>query len=272
VIPPVTDIRELHTTYDNLLDLKSHIDRENTFSRINQVRNEDPETTLEVLEVTIHASDDFDKTVNFYWVILAYGPHGNHVDVQKQAVRENIRVLDLASIEAWKTFRAPELFRDIGFTLYPGWKNIAIPDIGSVEGMYSPTIVNKTFIESIHTDLSLPIEYIQDKIEMTVFDYKSICVAFIPDATNDADHQTVSKIFVDYILTPTSNEMLQRVSVITRRWIREMIDLIAVAEGKYEIEDVNADIRAIVLNDVSYYTTTFEGINYRIYPRSQQVG
>jgi hypothetical protein len=86
--------------------------------------------------------------------------------------------------------------------------------------------------------------------------------------TNVVGKTHIKTLFPDYIPVPTSSVDFNRMSIATREWILQMVELIQIAETATEYSSIQNPIRRVYRDGLLYVTRIINEVNYLVAVRA----
>jgi len=269
VIPPVPDLNDFFLSisaiqtkvqsrsFPELVDLiqASKLNNPETVVRTNSYDYYNPTTNLPVFETL--------------WSVLIYGAAGDNIDTIKDATIAYVLANSTHSRAEW-TAILPDLFKRTEFVVLPRWLDLAIPNLTTSVGIYSP-IINLS--ESIsYTKAKVP-EYTSAHIDLYLssfgVNYKSLAVLCISNPENRDNKFDIRLLHSDYINVGTSSLDFNRMSASTQEFVDLLERMLIVAETISDFSDIPAEVRRVKRGTRLFVAAVYQNIQYLVLAKNQ---
>jgi hypothetical protein len=268
VIPPVPDLDDFYLAVSaiqtkvqsrsipELVDLiqASKLNNPETVLRTNSYDYYNPVTSLPVFETL--------------WSVLIYGAAGDNIDTIKDATIAYILANSTHSRAEW-TVILPDLFKRTEFVVLPRWTNLAIPNLTTTVGIYSPVINLRE--SNIYAKAKVP-EYTSAHIDLYLtalgVNYKSLAVLCISNPENRDGKFELRTLYPDYINVGTNSLDFNRMSAVTQEFVDLLERMLIVAETMTEFSDVPPEVRRVKRGTRVFASAVYDNIQYLVLSRS----
>jgi hypothetical protein len=236
---------------------------------IQEAKSGDPETFIrtETFDYVSPVDTSFKLPTN--WSFLIYGQRGDNLVDIKDSINKYILKNSTHTVEEWSAV-FPDIFGNSEFYLLPRWDKMAIEDLTTQPGIFSPFSVLKetnTFAKQQLTHI--PTTSLDNSLTTFTHPYKSITVACVAGADNRVGAGKITEIFPDYINVGTLSQDFNRMSTATRNWSNLLERMFIQAETATEFTVLPQDMRIVKRNNLFYIGAVLNNIQFIMAPRSR---
>jgi hypothetical protein len=268
VIPPLPNLDDFFsspTTVQNKLAARTP---KIVTNAIQEAKGGNPETYIrtETFEYISPVDTAFKLQTN--WSFLIYGQQGDNLDDIKNKIIEYILENSTHTVEEWiEVF--PDIFKKTEFYLLPRWDIMAIEDLTTQPGIYSPIIALKETNTFARQKLShIPTAVIDNTLSAFTHPYKSVAIACVSGPDNRENATDIREVFPDYINVGTLSQDFNRMSEASRNWSNLMERMLIQAESATEFSALPQDMRRVKRNNITYIGAVLNNIQFIMAPRS----
>lgn len=274
VVPQVDDIDSLFQQAVHVKALLDLNDPTTIQDRITAARNGYPETITRTIQFEWVNPVEPDITLSTPWSVVIYGPAGDNPDSIKAAIADYILSNSARPREDWINF-LPDVFRSTEYLIVPTWDHSSIPNETLSTGLNSPFINASSFnrhVAYVRDELAFyPPQHIDDYIEYSVANYKSIGFFVIGSEENKDASYSLFERFSDYIVIPSNSSDYSRISPETRGFIFELGRLLNAADIATEFSDIPIGMSKLIRNNRLFITKSYQDVLYVVQARSSYV-
>lgn len=267
-VPPIDALDRFFGSYAPLVAELGAITITQSIDRIQEMKDGYPETYLRVYDFNYYNPNNTAQKTPVRWGVLVYGKNGDNVDAIKDAIVAHVLTNSTHTLEEWKVI-FPDIFRRTEFILYPRWDLVSIPNLTDTSSLYSTMadpVETLAFAERVWPTVAQG--FLQANLNIIPFDYKAISVVCLNGESNITGKEKIKSIYGDYIPVSTSSLDFNRMSIATRNWVLEMVELIHVAETTTEFTSVQNPIRRVIREGVLYVTSVVDNVSYLVATKS----
>jgi hypothetical protein len=235
---------------------------------IQDAKDGNPETFIrtETFQYTSPVDPAFKLLTN--WSVLIYGQRGDNLVDIKESIISHVLENSTHSTEEWSAV-FPDIFRNSEFYLLPRWDKMAIEDLTTQPGIFSPISLLKETNTFAKTKLShIPTASLENSLATFTHPYKSITVACVAGTDNRAGAANIKDVFPDYINVGTLSQDFNRMSESSRNWSNLLERMFIEAETATEFTVLPQDMRIVKRNNIFYIGAVLNNIQFIMAPRS----
>lgn len=231
-----------------------------------------PPTYTRFLKLKFVNRDNPSQSTDAHWGFLIYGKNGDNIDSMKDAIADYLLANSTHTQEEWMQV-FPEVFKRTEFLLFPRWDKLSIHNSNPLASLYASIYNVDDMIHYVtrNNPSSYDSSYVLGKMNVLPFDYKAITVAAIPGETNDTAHSSLISVFPDYIPIGTSDVDFNRMTVKTRNWVFDLVNLLVIAETVTEYSSINNPFRRVKRNGQLFVCFLYDNVNYLVSTRSNNL-
>lgn len=266
VIPPLDNLETFFGDYNSVRVALGKITLTDTLGKIEAKANRYPYTSA-----SADAFDWVDKlnpklTLSTDWTTVIYGAAGNTIDNKKAAIIDFVLANSKRSRDEWAAI-FPDIFTATEFIITPMWNDYAIPNKVLETGLYASAIrvgdasatAKKTSKGTGYSD-----GFIDSVLCIAGTPYKSLSLAIVGGPNNRGGVNIFSDQFEDYMAIPTTHIDFKRMSVETREFITELMDMIRYAEALTPSSTVPLGYTRMTRSGVYYLVKTINKVQYLV--------
>jgi len=264
VIPPFDNVDHFFSNFGSLSVEINNLTTPDLLARIEQAKNNYPETYLRVLNFDFFNIDDPTQSITTEWGLLIYGKAGDNIDTIKDKLEEYILGLSTYSRTSWvKIF--PDIFKRTEFIIVPRWDKISIPNLTINSALYSSMIDPNEMKTFISANINVyPDVWVNDNITILPYDYKAVTLGIIDGPDNITGKEHIDVLFSDYIPVPTSSVDFNRMSIYTRDWSILLESALISAETVTSFTSIPEPLRKVEKLGVLYVAFLYDNVNYLV--------
>lgn len=268
VVSPVDDLDDLHQNRTAVAALLSSLTIPDHLMKVETVRAGIPDT-LTVSE-NYDWVDPIDPSLRFQtpWTVITYGAAANNADLIKQTITDYVVENSSYTRTEWEA-KYPDLFLPNEFYISPFWQNVALPDLSAEFGIYSPTVKhNQVMPYAVQTFHGLTESFIQANVDVSSSITKSLSFIAVGNNRNVDGVYRFSERWPSYCLLGTTTLDFNRLSPLTQGFISLLTELLLAAETMTVYSTVPTGMSRIKRGDHYYVASTYEGIQYLVFLKS----
>lgn len=272
-IMPLDDLDKLHETRANVFNTLDNISLTDIFNRIDVVRNEVPFTHQYPLEVDWVDKNDPDVTHKITFTALIYGNAGKNIDLIKNSLVDYILANSEYPRSEWEKI-LPELFLPNEFYITPMWNEIAVENLQSIFGIYSPVAdMELMFKYAASTFHGLDLDFVYNNLEHCAFTFKSIGLVAVGNDKNQTGIVRFREQVPELSSVSTLDAYYDRLSPYTRGFMQNLTNALYYAERWDGDSYVNLpnDFSTVERGENTYIVFNYEKVNYMISVRANVI-
>lgn len=267
-VPPIDNLDRFFGHYGALASELGALTITDTIGRIQDFKGGVPESYTRVYTFSYINPQNTAQSTPVNWGVLVYGKNGDNIDAIKDAIVSYVLQNSTNTLDEWKSI-FPDLFKRTEFLLYPRWDKVAIANLTDLAAIYSSiSEPAETYEFALAKWPSVTADWVRANLSVFPFDYKAIQVVVLNGTTNVVGKTHIKTLFPDYIPVPTSSVDFNRMSIATREWILQMVELIQIAETATEYSSIQNPIRRVYRDGLLYVTRIINEVNYLVAVRA----
>tara|TARA_B100000700_G_scaffold208593_1_gene229258 strand:+ start:12183 stop:13508 length:1326 start_codon:yes stop_codon:yes gene_type:complete len=264
VVPPVENVDDLFKTPQEVKALLDEMDDSKRMLRIEQTREQNPDTHTRVDMYTWHNPLQMEYELSTPWTVIIYGAAGNTLDRIRRATVEWVLENSAYPEDEWEKF-IPDLFKVTEFLITPLWDEYSIPNETLTAGLNSPIIDYNIILEKARaTATQYPDVHVDQYTQVSVANYKSLGFIVVGGTENRDGIYTFKAQFPDYIVIPTSSNEFGRMSPITQEWVMKFSEMLKIAETMDTFSDVPLGYTRVIRDNVMYVAMMHDQVQYLV--------
>jgi hypothetical protein len=272
LLNPVDDLKDLMRAVNITEQSLSFRNAERNMELIAQLKNNEPETTIRAHTYTFIHPLNASKVYKLTWHAIVYGRAGDNPDIVKDKIIEEIEAVENIDILTWKS-ALEELFSTTEFTLVPKWLNQAIPDRTIQAGIYSPiTTVTQEINSMISLFSDVDPDFLKEHLQVIGVPYRSLSIYSLGGEDNLNGLYKLTQKYPDYINVGTESGDFNRMSNETQSFATDLQQLIMISENETDYAELPVYIRRVTRYGKTWLTRKFQGIQFLVYAKSNDVG
>lgn len=272
VIPPFEPVADF---FGPFTEVKSKIESTSFTSlgdRIQDAKNGQPETVSRLVTVRFVNRHSPTIAINVVFGVLIYGAEGDYPDAIKDAIVNHLVSNSIYNDEAWQTV-FPDLFDRTEFLYLPRWDKIALENLTERSSLHSTVLSPAELLLSARGFLSsMTPTHIENHSHFLVSTYKLLSGLVVGGTNNMADHETFAQSFPDYIPVPTTSVDVARMSLRTQHMSEFLSVLLGHAETASKHSALPKGVRRIVRADKIFVAKAYDGINFLVAIKANEIG
>lgn len=271
IIPPVDILDQFINNTVTVAGILGGNTNKKLIGKYNAIRKNNPDTRLDIYDLTWHDPEDSASRLDTSWAYVAYGVGATSIDNIKTAIRDY-----LAANSTYTNWPAifPSLFEENDFTIIPLWNRIAVPASQLDQNLYSSysslddlfALAKKSVPTSYGTAANMDI-HIGKNLEIFATFYRGMNFIALANPSNQNRTVKLSLLYPDYSSVPVSADF-ERMEEVTRTFA-ETLNLgleyarvhrvnDSVPTGYYRVTRNNRTYIAFLYNDYQYMILTRE--------------
>lgn len=271
VVPPVDNIDRFFGNYSDMAGEILQTTIQQVMERAQSARGDHPPTYTRVYEFNYTNPFNLNQKTKTVWSVLIYGREGDNIDHIKDSIIEYIEQNSSRSREEWEVI-FPEIFQRTEFLIWPRWDLTSIPNLSSNASLYSSVLDPMECIAFANERwTNYPIGYVDSHLSTIPFDYKAISAVILAGDSNIEGKKVFSNLYPDYIPVPNTSHDFGRMKPKTQEWIMAMLELLVEAEKATLYSPLPGKIRRITRNGTIYISHLFDGVNYLMAIKANQI-
>ena len=260
VIPPTGNsfIDNLSTTS---LDVES-IPESPSISDINHTVGDMPYTSIQSVELPLHAINDTSIIKNVKFYVAIYGQYHGNITTLKTAILTHIQENTNLQMSLWARI-LPSLFISDSYIVIPNWTPRSIPSKPTSD--YSSIINVNEVIDTVYaTDIFASKERILNKLEVVASTYRGLILNIMPEN----EEVSFRSLFPDYTYDILSGDN-HITSDTTIRLARLLGNMMVVAEGTASTSSVPENVSFVTIGNDEYVVGSLDTIVFKMLTRGQ---
>ena len=134
IIPPVDNLNQFINNTVTVAGILSGFTPKKMLQKYNAIRKDNPETRLDMFDLTWHDPEDSSSRIETSWGYIAYGVGATSLDNIKTGIRDYLA--GNSQYEDWPSV-FPSLYEENDFTLVPLWDNISVRETQVDQNLYA---------------------------------------------------------------------------------------------------------------------------------------
>ena len=276
VIPPVDTLDQFINNTVTVAGILGGNTNKKLINRYNAIRKDNPDTRLDIYDLTWHDPEDNTSRLDTSWAYVAYGVGATSIDNIKTAIRDYLAAN--STYTDWPSI-FPSLFEENDFTIIPLWDRIAVPETQLDQNLYASyssisdlySLAKRSVPTSYGTAANMEV-HITKNLEIFSTFYRGMNFISIANPSNQNRTVKLSMLYPDYSSVPVSADF-ERMEEVTRtfaetlnlglEYARVYTDNDTVPVGYYRVLRNNRSYISFLYNDYQYMILTRESfINY----------
>lgn len=271
IIPPVEDLNDLFRDASVVQTALDRMTPTKLMEKIHIIKNGNPETVIRAETFRYQNINNSSFTRDITWYVVVYGQGGDNTDV----IREQILAFNVANsnftANQWQVV-TPDLYRITEFTIVPHWLQQAIPERTIQAGIYSPFSNPKQVLDEFKVNFpTFTPAHVDTNLQIFVHPYKSISLTSLGGENNKDNKFKLTNYFSDYTMFGTPSADFNRMTVSTQDWSYLLQEMLIIAENDTEYSDLPVNTRRVIRGGKTYIGRNYQGIQFLIYAKSNDV-
>lgn len=224
-IPPTPQVDDLRL---DIFGLTAVLTSANSLAsyvlRESQITQNYPKTALINYTLTWHDLADQNRIMETTWVLVVYGNAGTDQEAIKEAIREYIATN--SSQGQWDLIY-PSLYSENEFAIVPLWENLAVPETGGLQQLFSPTVTPAAMLSISRAHL--PASYapntaagnlhLNEKLRFLPTTYRQIGCLTLGNPNNSSGISDLKQLLPDLTAIPSNVADYSRMEEDTRTFL-----------------------------------------------------
>ena len=267
LLPPVDNLSQFINNTVTVAGIIAGFTPKKLLQKYNAIRKENPETRLDMFDLTWHDPSDSSSRIETSWGYIAYGVAATSVDNIKTAIRDylatNSQYADWPSV-------FPSLYEENDFTIIPLWDNISVPETQLDQNLYASfssikdltEIAKKSAPTSYGTAANIE-AHISQNLEIFSTFYRGMMVVSIGNPSNLGRVIKLSQLYPDYSSIPVSSDF-ERMQEATRDFSERLAICLEIARTYREGDVVPSGFYRVTRNSKTYITFLHNSYQYMV--------
>lgn len=247
----------------------------NVMPRISETAGNVPYTAVRTTEIEFHRELDGAVSGSIPWTTIHRGPTGLNIDAIQQAIFKYIERTSSVGLTVWGA-RFPDIFFDTEFVVVPCWRFVAIPNLSSDTGVYSPDLSFAEVAAAAQAGakgVGYTANHIAENARMLPTTHRGLLAVYVPGPNNPTGKNSIRNIYPDFGAVPTGSVLFAMLSETTREFATKLGQLIECADQVTATSAVPTDICARVERDGLYYVAAVvDKVNILVLTRYSSIG
>ena len=270
IIPPVDNLNQFINNTVTVAGILSGFTPKKMLQKYNAIRKDNPETRLDMFDLTWHDPDDSSSRIETSWGYIAYGVGATSLDNIKTGIRDYLA--GNSQYEDWPSV-FPSLYEENDFTLIPLWDNISVRETQVDQNLYASyssikeltTIAKRSTPTSYGTAASIE-KHIAENLEIFSTFYRGMMFISIGNPSNLDRLVKLSKLYPDYSSVPVSSDF-ERMEEATRAFAERLAICLETARTYREGDTVPSGYYRLNRNSKTYIAFLFNNYQYMVMTR-----
>lgn len=270
IIPPVDTLDQFINNTVTVAGILGGNTNKKLINKYNAIRQNNPDTRLDIYDLTWHDPEDSSSRLDTSWAYVAYGVGATSIDNIKTAIRDYLAAN--SDYTDWPSI-FPSLLEENDFTIVPLWNRIAVPETQIDQNLYS----SYSSLQDL-TDLakeSVPTSYgtaanmnvhIGANLEIFSTYYRGMNFLALANPSNQNRTVKLSLLYPDYSSVPVGADF-ERMEEVTRTFIETLNLGLEYARVYRENDTVPVGYYRVLRNNRSYITFLYNDYQYMILTR-----
>ena len=270
IIPPVDNLNQFINNTVTVAGILSGFTPKKMLQKYNAIRKDNPETRLDMFDLTWHDPEDSSSRIETSWGYIAYGVGATSLDNIKTGIRDYLA--GNSQYEDWPAV-FPSLYEENDFTLIPLWDNISVRETQVDQNLYASyssikeltTIAKRSTPTSYGTAASIE-KHIAENLEIFSTFYRGMMFISIGNPSNLDRLVKLSKLYPDYSSVPVSSDF-ERMEEATRTFAERLAICLETARTYREGDTVPSGYYRLNRNSKTYIAFLFNNYQYMVMTR-----
>ena len=270
IIPPVDNLNQFINNTVTVAGILSGFTPKKMLQKYNAIRKDNPETRLDMFDLTWHDPEDSSSRIETSWGYIAYGVGATSLDNIKSGICDYLA--GNSQYEDWPAV-FPSLYEENDFTLIPLWDNISVRETQVDQNLYASyssikeltTIAKRSTPTSYGTAASIE-KHIAENLEIFSTFYHGMMFISIGNPSNLDRLVKLSKLYPDYSSVPVSSDF-ERMEEATRTFAERLAICLETARTYREGDTVPSGYYRLNRNSKTYIAFLFNNYQYMVMTR-----
>ena len=270
IIPPVDNLNQFINNTVTVAGILSGFTPKKMLQKYNAIRKDNPETRLDMFDLTWHDPEDSSSRIETSWGYIAYGVGATSLDNIKTGIRDYLA--GNSQYEDWPSV-FPSLYEENDFTLVPLWDNISVRETQVDQNLYASyssikeltAIAKRSTPPSYGTAASIE-KHIAENLEIFSTFYRGMMFISIGNPSNLNRLVKLSTLYPDYSSVPVSSDF-ERMEEATRTFAERLAICLEAAHTYREGDTVPSGYYRLNRNSKTYIAFLFNNYQYMVMTR-----
>lgn len=270
IIPPVDNLNQFINNTVTVAGILSEFTPKKMLQKYNAIRKDNPETRLDMFDLTWHDPEDSSSRIETSWGYIAYGVGATSLDNIKTGIRDYLA--GNSQYEDWPSV-FPSLYEENDFTLVPLWDNISVRETQVDQNLYASyssikeltAIAERSTPASYGTAASIE-KHIAENLEIFSTFYRGMMFISIGNPSNLNRLVKLSTLYPDYSSVPVSSDF-ERMEEATRTFAERLAICLEAARTYREGDTVPSGYYRLNRNSKTYIAFLFNNYQYMVMTR-----
>ena len=270
IIPPVDNLNQFINNTVTVAGILSGFTPKKMLQKYNAIRKDNPETRLDMFDLTWHDPEDSSSRIETSWGYIAYGVGATSLDNIKTGIRDYLA--GNSQYEDWPSV-FPSLYEENDFTLVPLWDNISVRETQVDQNLYASyssikeltAIAKRSTPTSYGTTASIE-KHIAENLEIFSTFYRGMMFISIGNPSNLNRLVKLSTLYPDYSSVPVSSDF-ERMEEATRTFAERLAICLEAAHTYREGDTVPSGYYRLNRNSKTYIAFLFNNYQYMVMTR-----
>ena len=270
IIPPVDNLNQFINNTVTVAGILSGFTPKKMLQKYNAIRKDNPETRLDMFDLTWHDPEDSSSRIETSWGYIAYGVGATSLDNIKTGIRDYLA--GNSQYEDWPSV-FPSLYEENDFTLVPLWDNISVRETQVDQNLYASyssikeltAIAERSTPTSYGTAASIE-KHIAENLEIFSTFYRGMMFISIGNPSNLNRLVKLSTLYPDYSSVPVSSDF-ERMEEATRTFAERLAICLEAAHTYREGDTVPPGYYRLNRNSKTYIAFLFNNYQYMVMTR-----
>lgn len=270
IIPPVDNLNQFINNTVTVAGILSGFTPKKMLQKYNAIRKDNPETRLDMFDLTWHDPEDSSSRIETSWGYIAYGVGATSLDNIKTGIRDYLA--GNSQYEDWPSV-FPSLYEENDFTLVPLWDNISVRETQVDQNLYASyssikeltAIAKRSTPTSYGTAASIE-KHIAENLEIFSTFYRGMMFISIGNPSNLNRLVKLSTLYPDYSSVPVSSDF-ERMEETTRTFAERLAICLEAARTYREGDTVPSGYYRLNRNSKTYTAFLFNNYQYMVMTR-----
>ena len=270
IIPPVDNLNQFINNTVTVAGILSGFTPKKMLQKYNAIRKDNPETRLDMFDLTWHDPEDSSSRIETSWGYIAYGVGATSLDNIKTGIRDYLA--GNSQYEDWPSV-FPSLYEENDFTLVPLWDNISVRETQVDQNLYASyssikeltAIAKRSTPTSYGTAASIE-KHIAENLEIFSTFYRGMMFISIGNPSNLNRLVKLSTLYPDYSSVPVSSDF-ERMEEATRTFAERLAICLEAAHTYREGDTVPPGYYRLNRNSKTYIAFLFNNYQYMVMTR-----
>lgn len=270
IIPPVDNLNQFINNTVTVAGILSGFTPKKMLQKYNTIRKDNPETRLDMFDLTWHDPEDSSSRIETSWGYIAYGVGATSLDNIKTGIRDYLA--GNSQYEDWPSV-FPSLYEENDFTLVPLWDNISVRETQVDQNLYASyssikelTAIAKRSTPTSYGTVASIEKHIAENLEIFSTFYRGMMFISIGNPSNLNRLVKLSTLYPDYSSVPVSSDF-ERMEEATRTFAERLAICLEAAHTYREGDTVPSGYYRLNRNSKTYIAFLFNNYQYMVMTR-----